>query len=107
MNSIEKSSISALLADAAYRSVNSENSQTDLVRVFSERMTPAQASLIAANFKVRASVETPNTINPLLWTAVWQRRLTCPLVRVVDSHGRRVSGQSQAGCTRVVVCSDA
>ena len=74
MNSIETAYINALLADASY---------IERIRVgniipgdFKDRLTETQAAYLAANFTVVTSLETPNTINPLLGTGfdpvVWQ-----------------------------------
>lgn len=55
MKSIESAYINALLADAAYVSVSPSSS---LGTELSIRLTPTQASLLAANFDVVDSVET-------------------------------------------------
>ena len=62
MKSIESAYINALLADASYVPVDGGIDVKDMQK----RMTATQSAFIAANFKVRTSVETPNTINPLL-----------------------------------------
>jgi hypothetical protein len=82
MTTINQAYINALLADAAYRSVNPAMTAQDLSDELTSRMTATQAAFIAANFKVKASVETPNTINPLLGTGfdavVWEGRENTP-----------------------------
>ncbi len=74
MNSIQTAYINALLADAAYI----ENIGTGEINAsrFAPRLTPTQATYLAANFTVVTSIETPNTIDPQLGTGfdavVWQ-----------------------------------
>ena len=74
MNSIQTAYINALLADAAYI----ENIGTGEINAsrFAPRLTPTQATYLAANFTVVTSLETPNTIDPQLGTGfdavVWQ-----------------------------------
>ncbi|MBL8372258.1 MAG: hypothetical protein JNK28_12800 [Burkholderiaceae bacterium] len=76
MSTINEAYINALLADAAYRSVNSAMTSADLADELSTRLTETQAAYLAANFTVVTSIETPKTIDPLLGTgfdaAVWQ-----------------------------------
>jgi hypothetical protein len=74
MNPIQTAYINALLADASYVVDIQRGDQVDTK--FKDRLTPTQAAYLAANFTVLASIETPNTINPLLGTGfdavVWQ-----------------------------------
>lgn len=61
MKPIETAYINALLADASYITPAVNIDGDDMKK----RMTATQSAFIAANFKVKASVETPNSINPL------------------------------------------
>ena len=74
MNTIETAYINALLADASYVK-EIKRGEIDAGR-FRDRLTQSQADFLAANFTVKTSVETPNTINPLLGTGfdavVWE-----------------------------------
>lgn len=72
MNPIQTAYINALLADASYVDVSVGINSADM----RTRLTPTQAAYLAANFTVVTSIETPNTLNPLLGTGfdavVWQ-----------------------------------
>lgn len=73
MSSINNAYINALLADAAYVTILNGIPDEGELKL---RLTPTQAAYLAANFTVVTSIETPNTINPLLGTGfdavVWQ-----------------------------------
>ncbi len=72
MNQIQYAYVSALLADASYLEVGVPLDSD----VYQKRLTPTQATYLAANFTVVTSIETPNTIDPQLGTGfdavVWQ-----------------------------------
>jgi hypothetical protein len=72
MKQIELAYINAILADASYVKVANGLNSDDM----KARLTPDQAAFLAANFQVRTSVETPNTIHPELGTGfdavVWE-----------------------------------
>lgn len=74
MTPIQTAYINALLADASY--VEGILVGAVAADTFQDRLTPTQAAYLAANFTVVTSVETPNTINPVLGTGfdavVWQ-----------------------------------
>ncbi len=78
MNTIQTAYVNALLADAAYVDVSVGINSADM----RTRLTPTQAAYLAANFTVKASVETPNTINPALGTGfdavVWEGKADTP-----------------------------
>ncbi len=73
MSSINNAYINALLADAAYVTILNGIPDEGELKL---RLTPTQATYLAANFTVVTSIETPNTIDPLLGTGfdavVWQ-----------------------------------
>ena len=74
MNTIESAYINALLADAAYAvspSLNAGQQTTAL----NTRMTPTQATFIAANFDVLDSVETPGLLGSGFDAVVWKGKL--------------------------------
>lgn len=72
MKPIETAYINALLADASYVTPAVNIDGDDMKK----HLTATQSAFIAANFKVRTSEETPNSINPLLGTGfdavVWE-----------------------------------
>lgn len=78
MKPIETAYINALLADASYITPAVNIDGDDMKK----RMTATQSAFIAANFKVKASVETPNSINPLLGAGfdavVWEDKAGTP-----------------------------
>lgn len=96
MSTISQAYINAIPTDAAYRSVNSAMTSEQLSAQLSSRMTETQATFIAANFKVRTSVETPNTVNQLLGTGfdavVWEGKDGTPYAGQVCVSMRGTQG---------------
>ena len=80
MNTLQTAYINALLADASY--VKQIVKGDIAAERFTTRLTQTQANFLAANFTVKTSVETPNTINPLLGTGfdavVWEGKPGTP-----------------------------
>lgn len=94
MNAIQVAYINALLADASYVK-DIKKGEIDAAR-FKDRLTQSQADFLAANFKVKESVETPNSLNPLLGTGfdavVWEGQAGTPYAGQIHVSMRGTQG---------------
>ncbi len=81
MNTIQTAYVNALLADASYIKGITKGNITESSD-FLKRLTQSQFAFLAANFTVKSSVETPNTINSELGTGfdavVWEGKAGTP-----------------------------
>jgi hypothetical protein len=96
MNAIQTAYINALLADASY--VKEIKKGEIRASDFTTRLTQSQADFLAANFKVKDSVETPNTIDPLLGpgfdAVVWEGKTGTPYEGQVYASMRGTQGST-------------